>query len=43
MKKLMNQALGREPESLWMSVIGAACAFILPVIIIGTYVAWRGI
>lgn len=43
MKKVINQAFGLEPEPLWMSVVGAACAFMAPFVIVGAYIACRGL
>ena len=31
MHRLMRQALGQEPESFWMSALGAVAAFAIPV------------
>lgn len=30
MRSLIRQACGQEPESLWMTVAGAAAVFIIP-------------
>ena len=43
MKKLWNQAIGREPESTWMSEAGAFIVMlVLPVVLVIAYVACGG-
>jgi hypothetical protein len=31
MRSIWNQAIGREPESFWMSMLGVVGAFAIPV------------
>jgi hypothetical protein len=42
MNRIVRQAFGLEPESVWMSIMGAACALLLPAVIVGAYVACGG-
>ncbi len=44
MRKLFDQALGRQPEPLWMSALGAIAAFLAPIALVACAVAfgWSG-
>jgi hypothetical protein len=32
MRSIIRQALGREPESLWMTIAGTAALFLIPIV-----------
>ena len=40
MRRFLAQACGREPESMWMSAVGALCAFAVPAVVVATAVAF---
>jgi len=42
MKKLLNQITGKEPESVYMSIVGTLAVFALPVIFVLWTVALGG-
>jgi hypothetical protein len=40
--RVLRQAFGLEPEPWWMSALGAACALLLPAVVVVTYIACGG-